>query len=278
MSLNRLAVLILAGAAMAQAQTRPAPGGPPPHAGGGLDAVKAQLRVNDEEWKKIAPALRQVVAARSSAEGTLVNGPPRGMRGGRAGSPGGMGDDSFDGPGGPRGPGGPPPQMNDDGPNDGPPRGRRGGPGGRGGPRGLGGPPPQMNDDGPNDGPPQGRRGGPGANRPGENRPRGEGEADGEAPRADAPRPGRPPRRNDRDEPNGPPPGFGIDPVAAAMNDLKTIATDPATTPDQLAAKLAAVRAERQKARTQLAAAVTELKAVVSPQQEAVLVALGFLE
>jgi hypothetical protein len=78
----------------------------------------------------------------------------------------------------------------------------------------------------------------------------------------------------------GPPPGFG-GPAGAptqAMMDLLTATNDPKTTPEQLKEKLAAVRAARQKARADLAAARKDLLELLTGDQEAVLVGLGVLE
>jgi hypothetical protein len=78
----------------------------------------------------------------------------------------------------------------------------------------------------------------------------------------------------------GPPPGFG-GPGGAGMQalmDLLAATNDPKTTPEQLKEKLAAVRAARQKARADLAAAQKDLLELLTSDQEAVLVDLGVLE
>jgi hypothetical protein len=85
-------------------------------------------------------------------------------------------------------------------------------------------------------------------------------------------------------EPGGPPGfggpgGFGRDSaISKAMSDLLAAAADAKAPPDELKNKLAAVRAARQKARDNLEAAKKDLLELLSPDQEAVLVALGYLE
>ena len=54
--------------------------------------------------------------------------------------------------------------------------------------------------------------------------------------------------------------------------------TDEKVTPKQIKAKIAAIRAARQKAKTKLEAARKELLELLSPEQEAVLVSQGYLE
>lgn len=100
-----------------------------------------------------------------------------------------------------------------------------------------------------------------------------------------------------RGGPGGPPPGF--DPAAlpantaggapfpmagtnnaitAALDELKTTLTNSASTPEQVKVKLAAVRAERKKAESSLAAAQKALLLLITPAQEATLVSLGYLD
>jgi predicted nucleic acid-binding Zn-ribbon protein len=76
------------------------------------------------------------------------------------------------------------------------------------------------------------------------------------------------------------PPGFGgrDSAISQALADLQTAAADAKTSPEQLQQKVAAVRAARQKARAKLEAAVKELLEVVAPDQEAVLVGLGYID
>ncbi|MGC4033775.1 MAG: hypothetical protein QM754_18990 [Tepidisphaeraceae bacterium] len=249
-----VATVTIAGTDIVHAQNTPPatrPAGPQQQQGGmpamgdPLEAVKTQIKATNEEWQVISPAIRKVVNARRSADGSLVSGQQGGGFGfGRGGRGGGRG---FGGPGGGGGGGGP-------GGNDafgGPANnmgGRGGDRGGRGGPND--GPPPA----GDNAGGPQGMNGGQPAGQPG-------GQAGGNM--------------------MGPPGmgGFGGGgPVANAMNDLKTAATEGNATADDLKAKIEAVRAERKKARDALATAVEELKALITPEQEAVLIGLGYLE
>jgi hypothetical protein len=62
------------------------------------------------------------------------------------------------------------------------------------------------------------------------------------------------------------------------MSELQQATSDASTTPRQLRVKVAAVRAARQKAKAKLEAARKELLDLISPEQEAVLVSLGYLE
>jgi hypothetical protein len=63
-----------------------------------------------------------------------------------------------------------------------------------------------------------------------------------------------------------------------ALNELQAAIDDPKTTPTQLSEKVGAVRASRKKARERLAAAQKELLLLLTPEQEAVLVRLGYLD
>jgi Spy/CpxP family protein refolding chaperone len=68
--------------------------------GGGTDDVKKQLGASDEEWKVIGPKVQKVIAARQ-AMASDIRGPGGFFGGGRfGGGPGGFGRSSFDGPGG----------------------------------------------------------------------------------------------------------------------------------------------------------------------------------
>ena len=80
--------------------------------------------------------------------------------------------------------------------------------------------------------------------------------------------------------PGGGPPGFGgrDSAIAQAMADLQTAAADPKTSADELKKKVAAVRIARQKARDKFEAAKKELLELLAPDQEAVLVGLGYLD
>ncbi len=67
-------------------------------------------------------------------------------------------------------------------------------------------------------------------------------------------------------------------PVAQAQRDLRTAVENKDTPPAELTKKLAAFRAARDKARTELQAAQKDLKEKITPPQEAVLVVNGLLE
>jgi outer membrane protein TolC len=62
------------------------------------------------------------------------------------------------------------------------------------------------------------------------------------------------------------------------MTELQTAAADPKTTPEQLKAKIAAVRAARQKAQAELEAAEKDLLQLLTADQEAMLIGLGYLD
>jgi len=66
-------------------------------------------------------------------------------------------------------------------------------------------------------------------------------------------------------------------PLAQAMAELRTALNDPNTPPDQIAAKLKAVRDARAKAEANLTAAENELKELLTQRQEANAVILGLL-
>ena len=223
--------------------------------GDGVEQAKAALKATDEEWQVLRPAIQKVVAARRAADNGLVSGQIRGgmfggRGGGRGGPGGGMGNDSFNGP-------------NNSGP------GGRGGWGNRGGQDG--GPPRGDNPDGP---PPPANDGNP---------------PNSTQPAAVTPNGGPTQQNGGNRQPNGGPnggPNAGgppgmmapTGPVGAAMTELKTAAAKDGVKAAELNAKIAAVRAERKKARDGLASAVDELKALVTPEQEAMLIALGYLE
>jgi peptidoglycan hydrolase CwlO-like protein len=67
-------------------------------------------------------------------------------------------------------------------------------------------------------------------------------------------------------------------PVQAASKELSTALENKDTPPDQIQAKLTALRAARTRAKTDLEAAQKDLQAVLTPRQEAVLVTNGLLE
>jgi hypothetical protein len=230
-----------------------------------LTQVRDQIGASEEEWKVIGPKLAKVVSARAAVEasldGVISNGfaGPGGF-GGRGGGRGG--NDSFGGPAG---------------------AGAFSGHGGRGGRGGFGGP---------NFGPP-------GSDNP----------QSATAPANDF-RPGPPRGNNDRDSqnftggPGGPgnfdgpggfgggrggrggrggfggPPGMGGggNAVTTALTALQTAAADEKTSPEELKAKVSAVRAARAKAQTDLDAAQKDLRLLLTPEQEAVLVAQGYLD
>jgi hypothetical protein len=63
-----------------------------------------------------------------------------------------------------------------------------------------------------------------------------------------------------------------------ALMDLRTVALDPNATTEQIKEKAAAVRAAREKARAGAAAAQKDLLQLLTPDQEAILVALGTID
>ena len=66
--------------------------------------------------------------------------------------------------------------------------------------------------------------------------------------------------------------------VEQASRDLRTLLEDKAASEDQIKQKLTAFREARDKARTELASAQKELKEILMPRQEAVLVSSGMLD
>jgi hypothetical protein len=67
-------------------------------------------------------------------------------------------------------------------------------------------------------------------------------------------------------------------PVSAALTDLKTALAEPTTTPEQVKTKLAAVRTARQKAATDLETAQKDVRRLLTADQEATLVSLGYID
>jgi hypothetical protein len=67
-------------------------------------------------------------------------------------------------------------------------------------------------------------------------------------------------------------------PAQQASNDLRQTLENKSATPEEIAAKLKALREARAKAREAVAAAQKELKEVLTQRQEAVLVNMGTLE
>ncbi len=289
-----------------QRQNQPPPnGGPAPGVGEVVtfDAVKTRIKATDEEWKVIGPKLRKLMTARRAAEFTTATAAGGGMGGGRGGRGPGGGNDSFGGPsnfsggfGGPGGPGG----RGGRGPNG---RGGFGGPDdfGPGGPGGFG-------PDGFGPGGPGGRNGPPPNGEP-PAAGRREGERGAGVPPAGAANRGATPGNSGRagaadqnpgvsNQPmmggpalgfagmGGPPPGFGgmggagggDAAVTKAMADLQTALVDSKSTPDQLKEKVAAVRLARLKAREKLEVARKDLIDLLTPEQEAVLMTIGYLD
>ena len=78
----------------------------------------------------------------------------------------------------------------------------------------------------------------------------------------------------------GGPGGFGgiNNAVSTALAELKTALADPTSSPVQLKAKLAAVRSARQKAALDLASAQKNLLRLLTADQEATLVSLGYID
>lgn len=77
-------------------------------------------------------------------------------------------------------------------------------------------------------------------------------------------------------------PGFGANmpsnPVLDATRALQTTLENKDSTPDQIKAKLTALRDARAKSREELTVAQNELKELLTQRQEAVLVSMGMLE
>ena len=77
----------------------------------------------------------------------------------------------------------------------------------------------------------------------------------------------------------GGPGGFGPDnAVSSALAELKKAVDDPTTPPAQIKDKLAAVRSARQRAAADLAMAQKALLALLTADQEVILVSLGYLD
>jgi hypothetical protein len=67
-------------------------------------------------------------------------------------------------------------------------------------------------------------------------------------------------------------------PVQAASRELRNVLDDKNATPEQIAAKLTALREAKEKSKTTLASAQKDLKEVLTQRQEAVLVMFGMLD
>jgi hypothetical protein len=89
--------------------------------------------------------------------------------------------------------------------------------------------------------------------------------------------PGGPGGRADRDR-RGNEGGMAPGKVAQALRELRMLLRKEDAPAAEIAAKVTAVREARDKARARLQAAQKELKASVTPRQEAVLVAMGMLD
>jgi hypothetical protein len=259
-----------------------------------LANVQTLIHASNEEWKVIGPKLRSLVAARAAAEASIdasmltatgnMAGPfgPGGMaRGPFAGGPG-FGRDSFEAPTGVGGPGG----FG---------RGRfGGGPGGQGFAAGVQGSIAGVQGPGPAGPDPNGRRlMGPDPNGPGGFGPPGFGPGFGPGgPDPNGPGFGRAGfgrggfGRGGFDRGGGGGPGFGGPmflggdgmKVMEALMELRTATTDPNATAEQIKEKAAAVRKAREKAREKLVASQKDLAQLLTPDQEAVLVMLGYLD
>jgi len=70
----------------------------------------------------------------------------------------------------------------------------------------------------------------------------------------------------------------GEGPVTQAMSELLAVTADTKSTPEQVKQKVEAVRAARAKARAELQAAQKELLELLTTDQEAVLVGLGYID
>lgn len=232
----------------------PGPGGAAFNGAAALASVKTRIRASDEEWKIIEPMLRKVIAARLAME-TGMNAGESADIGGRRG---GFGPPWGGGPGGPGGPG-----FGRDsftGPNE-------SGAGGFG-PPGFG--PPGF-------GPPWFGPGQPASQErsktPDSSAKSGTSPDNSKATATNAPAPARGPA-------GGPPPGFGgrDSAIAQAMADLRTAAADAKISADDLKKKVAAVRTARQKAREKFEAAKKDLLELLTPDQEAMLLGLGYID
>lgn len=120
-----------------------------------------------------------------------------------------------------------------------------------------------------------GGRGGPGMFGPGGPRPGGPGGPGGDpgGPQGQGGGPGGPPNFGPGGGPGGPP-----SEVQQKQADLRETLQSQDASPDQIKAKLAALRDARAKAKANLAKAQDDLKQILSVRQEAVLVAFGILE
>jgi hypothetical protein len=267
---------------------RPDGRGENPSAGNGsLDEIKTKLRATDEEWLVIGPKLRKVISARRVAEAGHTTEVASGSRFGFFGGP----PPDF--------PGDRPPFFGD---RPGGGAGRRSRRNDRGGPPGPGpfgkdsfddpGPPPR-DGDGPDEPPrffrpPDDReasRSLPSPGKPATDEKSPDGAKPSDKPQADRPtgpgaRMGAGGGNRGPDFRGGPPPvGFDRNnPVTRAINDLTTTAKEATASPELLAEKIAVVRAARQRAREKLKLLEDDLRRLITPKQEAVLIGAGYLD
>lgn len=209
----------------------------------GLEDVKAQIRASDEEWKVIGPLLRNLVNVRQMVDADrtgLSSGSDSGAGGGFRGGRGGRGPGGgFTGPGGGFGPPG------GAGPGGGPPGGFA---------PGRDGPPP--------------------SDRP-VSQPTTQPTPVGNAPANAQPTPTTITFR--------PPPGRGGfmgrgDYVGMAQSELQAALADPKSTPEEIAAKVSEMRKATERARAEMDNAQKELLPLLTIDQQAVLVNLGYLD
>jgi hypothetical protein len=66
--------------------------------------------------------------------------------------------------------------------------------------------------------------------------------------------------------------------LAQALSDLQTAVADASTSADQLTALVDGVRAARERAKADVAAADKELRLLLTPDQEAILVSQGYMD
>jgi hypothetical protein len=238
-------MLFLALNMIAQSAQQPTPA-QTPQAGTGGNAPAANVaNVNVQAQIKATDEEWRVINPRLQAvitarQAVMTYTASAGGRGGFGfGGGSNFGTDSFDGPGNGMGGG----------------RGRGGGFGGPGGPNGFGGPPNGFGGPGGPNG--QGGPGGPNA----------QGDPNGQ---------GRQAGRGGQGGRGGP--GGGNNAVSTALAELTTALADTTSTPEQIKAKLAAVRAARQRATGDLAAAQKALLPLLTADQEATLVSLGYLD
>ena len=78
--------------------------------------------------------------------------------------------------------------------------------------------------------------------------------------------------------PGGPGGAVADDPVSRAMAELRTTLENSTSTNEAIQLKLTALRAAREKAQVDLVAARKDLKEILTPRQEAILVTFGILE